>query len=109
MARYTHDFGAQWPNELITLTHYRDADNSIGSILAQIKQAQQSGDYATAQQIIQNNRQALQGYVIDSSAINKYIEEIRNLEIYTKTYKQQIYYQQSEPYNYAEVGDVWIK
>ena len=108
MARYTHIFDSQWPNELITQTHYRDADNSIGSILAQIKAAQAAGNYTQAAQIIQNNRAALEGYVMDSSAINKYVEEIRNLEIYTKTYKQQLFYQTSEPYSYAEVGDVWI-
>lgn len=109
MARYTHIFDSQWPEETISLTHYRDADNSIGSILAQIKAAQESGNYTLAQQIIRDNASALQGYVIDSSAINKYVEEIRNLEIYTKTYKQQVFYQIAEPYSYAEVGDVWIK
>lgn len=108
MARYTHIFNAQWPEELITLTSYRDADNSIGTILAQIKSAQENGNYTLAQQIIDQNRAALQGYVIDSSIINKYVEEIRNLEIYTKTYKQQLFYQTSEPYEVAEVGDVWI-
>lgn len=108
MARYTHIFNAQWPNETITLTNYRDADDSIGSILAQIKTAQASGNYSQAQQIIDDNRTALQGYVIDSSAINKYVEEIRNLEIYTKSNKQQVFYQTSEPYDIASVGDVWI-
>lgn len=108
MARYTHNFGSQYPNNIISLTNYKNADNTIGTLLNQIKSAEERGDYAEAQSIIDANKNVLKQYVLDSSAINKYVEEIRNLEIFVKSNKQQVFYQRSEPYNYASVGDVWI-
>lgn len=107
MARYTHTW-SQYPQEIIDLTEYRNADNTIASLLNQIKSKEESGDYSGAQAIISQNINTLKQYVLDSSAINKYVEEIRNIEIYVKANKQQIYYQRTEPRTYAGVGDVWI-
>jgi len=108
MARYTRTFGSQYPMDIIELTNYKNADNTIGSLLNQIKAAEARNDYAAAQSIISQNINTLKQYVLDSSAINRYVEEIRNIEIYIKSNKQQIYYQKTEPYTYADVGDVWI-
>ena len=108
MARYTRSFGSLYPQDIISLTNYKNADNTIGTLLNQIKSKEENGDYAGAQTIIQQNINTLKQYVLDSSAINKYVEEIRNIEIYVKANKQQIYYQRTEPYTYADVGDVWI-
>ena len=108
MANYTHIFDSQWPEELITLTDYKDADNVVGSLIQQIRAAQATGDYETAQEIIDTNINVLKRYVQDSSAINRYVEEIRNLEIYAKSHKQQIYYQRNDPEDYISENDVWI-
>lgn len=110
MARYTYQAGAHWPNSLIDLTNYRDADNTVGSLIAQIKNYQEQGNYDAAQQIIVQNINTLKHYALDASAINRYIEELRNLEIYTKTHKQQIFYTptEDEAASYAELQDVWI-
>ena len=111
MPRYTHQAGAQWPNSLIDLTNYQDAqNNSAGEILAQIKAYQEAGDYDAAQQLIHNYSQLIKPYVYDSAAINKYVEELRNLEIYTKSKKQQIFYEptEDEAANYVVLQDVWI-
>ena len=108
MARYTHNFGSQYPTDIIEQTHYRNADNTIGTLLNRIKACEASGDYAGAQSIISQNINTLKQYVLDSTAINRYVEEIRNIEIYVKANKQQIYYQTTDPYDYADVGDVWI-
>ena len=108
MARYTHDFGSQYPTDIIEQTHYKNADNTIGTLLNQIKSYEAAGNYSAAQTLISQNINTLKQYVLDSSAINRYVEEIRNIEIYVKANKQQIYYQRTEPRTYADVGDVWI-
>lgn len=110
MARYTYQAGAHWPRSLIDLTNYRDANNTVGSLVAQIKNYQEAGNYDAAQQIIIHNIDTLKHYALDASAINRYVEELRNLEIYTKTHKQQIFYTPSEDEagSYAELQDVWI-
>ena len=108
MARYTHEFGSQYPTDIIDLTNYKNADNTIGTLLNQIKACEANGDYAGAQTIISQSINTLKQYVLDSTAINRYVEEIRNIEIYVKANKQQIYYQRTEPRTYADVGDVWI-
>lgn len=108
MIDYTHQAGAQFPDALITLTHYKDADNTVGSIIAQIKAFQESGDFDSAQALINQHAATLKQYVFDSSAINKYVEELRNLQIYTKSHKQQIFYSASEPSAYITTNDVWI-
>lgn len=108
MIDYTHQAGAQWPEELITLTHYQDADNTVGTLIAQIKAYQEAGDFDSAQTLINDNIETLRPYVFDSSAINKYVEELRNLQIYTKSHKQQIFYSPDEPSAYVTTGDIWV-
>jgi len=110
MPRYTFQAGAHWPNSLIDLTNYKDADNTVGPIIAQIKAYQEAGDFDSAQQLITQHASTLKKYCFDSAAINKYIEELRNLMIYTKAKKQQIFYEPTEDdfANYAVLQDVWI-
>ena len=110
MAKYTHEAGAQWPEHLIDLTHYKDADNTVGSTIAQIKELQEAGDFDGAQAIIDAQGSNLKQYVFDSAAINKYVEELRNLQIYTKARKQQIFYNDNyeEVDAYVENQDVWL-
>ena len=107
MARYTHEF-SQYPADIIEKTHYKNADSTIVELLNQIKAYEAAGNYSAAQTLISQNINTLKQYVLDSSAINRYVEEIRNIEIYVKAHKQQIYYQGTEPYTYADVDDVWV-
>ena len=108
MARYTNRFGSKYPGDIISLTGYQNADNTIGDLLNRIKSAEENGDYTGAHAIIQQYSNVLKPYVLDSTAINRYVEEIRNIEIFVKANKQQVFYQRSEPRDYASVGDVWI-
>ena len=108
MAQYTHEAGSLFPETLITLTNYKNADSTVEALLLQIKTYQDSGDYDSAQQLIDENINTLRQYVLDTAAINRYVEEIRNLEIYTKTHKQQIFYQSAAPSTYVYDGDIWI-
>lgn len=110
MPKYTYQAGAHWPLSLIDLTHYKDADNTVGELIAQIKAYQEAGDFDAAQAIITEHAAELKPYAFDSAAINKYVEEIRNLEIYTKSKKQQVFYAptEEEASNFVILNDVWI-
>lgn len=110
MAKYTYQAGATWPNSLISLTNYKDADNTVGSLIAQIKAYQEAGDFSSAQDLIDENIETLKPYALDAAMINKYVEELRNVEIYAKSYKQQIFYDDDEETSsiYMNTGDVWI-
>lgn len=108
--KYTHQAGAHWPNSLIDLTDYKDADNTVGLIIAQIKEYQEAGDFDSAQDLINQHASTLKQYCFDSAAINKYVEELRNLQIYTKAKKQQIFYEPTEEMFsfFAVLNDVWL-
>lgn len=110
MPKYTYQAGAHWPLSLIDLTHYKDADNTVGELIAQIKAYQEAGDFDAAQAIITEHAAELKPYAFDSAAINKYVEEIRNLEIYTKSKKQQVFYSptEEEASNFVDINDVWL-
>ena len=108
MAKYTHQAGAHWPDSLIDLTNYKDADNTVGSLVAEIKALQEAGSFDEAQALITQHPE-LKQYSFDSAAINKYVEELRNLQIYTRTHKQQIFYTtEEEAETYCDTNDVWI-
>ena len=108
MAHFTHEAGAAWPDSLIELTHYKNADQTVEELLVQIKHLQDIGDYDSAQVLIDENYNTLRQYVFDTADVNRMVEEIRNLEIYTFSHKQQIYYQDTAPNTYIYEGDVWI-
>ena len=109
MAGYTHEAGAVFPNGIISLTHYKNADSSVSSLIKQIKTYQEAGNYTAAQNLIDNNRNLLEPYIFDTADVNRYVEEIRNLEIYSKVSRQQIYYQNNMPSaTLMDKEDVWI-
>lgn len=109
MAIYTHEAGAIFPNGIIELTNFKNADSSVASLIKQIKDYQAAGNYSAAQTLIDNNKNTLKQYIFDTAHVNRYVEEIRNLEIYSKTSRQQIYYQQNAPSTtFLDKDDVWI-
>ncbi len=87
--------------------YFKDIDNTIADLINQIKTLQAQGQYDRVNAIIKENKENLAQYVIGSDYINAIDEEIRNLEIYAKSKKQSIYYEESEP-EYAVHSDVWI-
>lgn len=108
--KYTYQAGATWPFGLLQLTDYKDADNTVGPIIAQIKAYQEAGDFDSAQELIRQHASTLKKYCFDAAAINRYIEELRNLQIYTRQKKQQIFYEPTEETFsiFAVLQDVWI-
>lgn len=108
MASYTHEY-SNFPNSLYTVNNFLDlkaAPTNVVSIVAQIKSYLLNGNYAQAASVLAANQAILKRYIVDATYINKLDEELRNLEIYTRTKKQGLYYQTSEPD--CVQGDVWI-
>ena len=70
-----------------------------------VPQLPQDFTSATAS-LLEDNKNVLAQYMVDAAYINKLDEELRNLEIYTKSKKQAVYYQSDKPDGVT--GDVWI-
>ena len=107
MANYTHEF-SNFPNEILTRHEFKDVDDTIASIVNQIKELQAKGEYSRAAQYIDMNKDTLGPYVLGSEYLNTIDEETRNVEIYTKAKKQQIFYQDDNPEGVAYQYDVWL-
>jgi hypothetical protein len=107
MAIYTHEF-SNFPNEILTRHEFKDVDDTIASIVNQIKELQAKGEYSRAAQYIDMNKDTLGPYVLGSEYLNTIDEETRNVEIYTKAKKQQIFYQDDNPEGVAYQYDVWL-
>ena len=106
MAYYTNEY-SNFPYELMSLHNFKDVDDSIGSVINQIKILQSQGKYDKVNEIIQSNKDTLVQYCFGAELINRLDEEIRNLEIYAISKKQSIYYLEEEP-EWATTLDVWI-
>ena len=106
MAYYTDEY-SKFPYKIMDRHIFKDVDDSIGSIVNQIKILQAQGKYDKINEIIQNNKDALGQYIFGSEYINRIDDETRNLEIFAKSRKQSIYYSEEEP-EWAITLDVWI-
>ena len=105
MAKYTNEY-SKLPYQIMELHNYKDVDDSIATIVNEIKRLQSNGLYNQANRLVENNKDVLGKYVFSVEAFNAIEEETRNLEIMCKEKKQSIYYneQPSDPVLY----DVWI-
>lgn len=105
MAEMTHEY-SQFPDKVMELHHFKDADDSIADVFNQIKNLQAQGLYNQAQRIVEQNKDVLGSYILSTEYLNAIDEEIRNLQIYSKSASQSIFIQNSEPD--ALLYDVWI-
>jgi len=107
MPSYTHEY-SNFPTEILNRHNFKDADDSIANVINQIKILQSQGEYSRAAEYIEQHKDELGQYVLGSEYLNTIDEETRNVEIYAKAKKQQIYYQDNEPDTEPSVGDVWL-
>jgi hypothetical protein len=107
MAEYTHEY-SQFPSQILELHNFKDVDDSVASLVNQIKNLQSAGNYAKASELVEANADTLKPYVLSMEYLNMIDEELRNVEIYAKSKKQSVYYQESEPTENVSQYDVWI-
>lgn len=106
MAYYTNEYSS-FPYKLMSLHNFKDVDDSVASAINQIKMLQSQGKYDKVNEIIQANKEKLGQYCHGAEYINGLDEETRNLEIFSISKKQSIYYLEEEP-EWATTLDVWI-
>lgn len=105
MAEFTHEY-SQFPDKVWERRYFKDVDDSIAVEINQIKNLQAQGLYNQAQRIVEQNKDVLGKYIVNSEYFNAADEELINLEKYAKQKKQSIFFQTEEPD--AELNDVWI-
>jgi len=106
MAKFTHEY-SNFPDELITLTNYKNVNDTIGELINQINEYRLDGNYAAAQILISDYATQLKPYNLDMSIINMMIEEIRNTQIKSRVAGQFLSIDEDEPDGVWD-GFVWI-
>lgn len=106
MAELTHEY-SQFPDKVWERRYFKDVNDSIGNVINQIKTLQAQGLYNQAQRLVEQNKDVLGSYSINSEYLNAIDEELINLEKYAKSQKQSVYIQNEEP-EICYTGDVWI-
>ena len=106
MATYTNQY-SNFPSQVYTPHNFKDADDTIGTLINKIKGYMASGNYSQAQYYIEQNYEVLEPYVLNAEHINMIEEETRNCELYAMSRQQAIFYDADEP-PYSQVNDVWI-
>lgn len=107
MASFTHEY-SNFPNEVITIKEYKDVDDAVASLVQQINSYRNTGDFASANQLIAENKALLSAYNFASEDINRIVEEIRNAQVYAKEGNNTVYYMAEEPDAHIVVGDTWL-
>lgn len=105
---YTHKY-SNFPNQMFQSTDFRDlkdAPSNVISIVNQIETHLSSKEYSQASALLEENKTLLSPYLIGAEFVNSLNEEIRNVEIYTKSNKTGQYYTDQRPD--AVKGDIWI-
>ena len=108
-ANYTYEYRnkeAAFPNAIPDKIEYKDVDANVASIVKSIEDCIFAGDYAQASSIMNEHAVELDGYMINALDVNRIIEDIRNTQIYARSRKQEIFFDESEPI--VEHNDVWI-
>lgn len=104
-AFYSHEY-SKFPDKLITLHHFKDADDSVASLINEINDLKKRGLFDIATKKIADNADILVNYTFGAENINTYEEEIKNVQIMAKQKHQCIYIQKEEP-EICCVGDIW--
>lgn len=105
MTGYEREFSS-FPEQKITLHHFKNIDDNIASLINQINALRSQGLYNQAARIIQNNSDVLGQYIVDAITFRTWEEEIFNTQRYAKQQQQSVYFDDNEP-DCIE-GDVWI-
>lgn len=105
MPDYTHEY-SNFPNSPITQKHYIDISDDIAEVVGQIESAKAAGDYVAAAQLVADHPE-LSNYNFSAQDVNRFVEEIRNTQIFTQSFRRSIQFGGSA-FTGDEIGDLWI-
>lgn len=75
---YSHNFGSNFPSELIPVGDKKDIDDSVKDLISQYYSYISTGDLNLANELYENNKSALEPYAIKMKDINRLEEDIYN-------------------------------
>lgn len=78
---YSHNFGSNFPNELLPIGTKKDVDDTVKDLINQYYSYLSSGDLPSANALYESNKEILEPYMINMEYINKLQEEIYNMGI----------------------------
>lgn len=81
--KYSRQFGSRFPEKSISVGVKRDVDDSVKDLISQYYSYIDAGNLDAAYLLYQENKTALEPYMIDMSYINRLEEEIYNAHIAT--------------------------
>ena len=104
---YTHELSA-FPNTPINLPKFKDVDDTVKTLVEQVRQYRIAGNYSAVASLINSNRELLRQYNFTAEDVNRIVEDIRNTQLYVQSKKQQFYYTASRGDFIGADQDVWI-
>ena len=75
---YSHNFGSNFPIELIPVGDKKDIDDAVKSLIIEYNSYISAGDLTSANELYDNNKTILEPYSINMKLINRLEEEIYN-------------------------------
>lgn len=103
---YTHEY-SNYPQQTIQVIDYKNADDIVGTLINEIEALRSQGNYIAASEMIERYADRLRPYNIDTTTVNRLVEEIRNTQIKAVSAGQFLSYSDIEPVEVDE-GFVWL-
>ncbi len=75
---YSHNFGSNFPSELIPVGDKKDIDDMVKDLIIQYDSYISAGNLDSANELYENNKGILDSYAIKMKDINRLEEEIYN-------------------------------
>lgn len=108
---YSRIFGSTFPNNVISLSNYKDVGDADESTQALIKQFQifmDNGNIASASALLEANYDILKPYYVGMDTLNKIEEELYNAELFSLGTQNTIV-SDTEPIVDQALNSSWLK
>lgn len=79
---YSHNFGSNFPGELVTVGDKKDIDDSVKDLISQYYSFLSSGELSSAHELYENNKEVLEPYSLNMKHINRLEEDIYNTGLF---------------------------
>ena len=108
MATYSHVFGSQFPDSLITLGNHKDIDDSVIDLVNQFETYMKNGNRKAASELYESNKETLKPYKCDMEYLNYLSEEIYNTGV-KALMQYKVIQSENEPDYDVDIGNYWIQ
>lgn len=101
-------FGSYFPEQQLVIQEKKDVDDSIATLVTEIEQYIENGDLESANTLLEENKEALETSLINSTFINLLQEEIFNIGLLAIS-QQNVIINANEPTTQITVGSYWVQ